>query len=167
MRKTAPLVFLKKSLVYLVIQETHTQHDLGSIQGRRGGGSIGEGEGEREDPGGSLPKCNFTLWKQKPSTFPLIYTKSSSKTLLPAELRYDITLLVYSLGSMRKTVSYLLTIPACILFYLAEVIRGEKICWRADEVINAWLKAQPSNRCTKCGHTGKLHLDKLKAWKTN
>lgn len=60
---------------------------------------------------------------------------------------------------MRKALSYVLTVPACTLFFLAELVRGEKIAWRAEEIINRWLAGKPPKRCTKCGHTGQLFID--------
>jgi hypothetical protein len=61
---------------------------------------------------------------------------------------------------MKRIISYIFTVPACVLFLIAELVRGEKITWRAEETINHWLAGKPNNRCTKCGHKGKLHLDK-------
>jgi len=47
---------------------------------------------------------------------------------------------------MRKYIVYLFTVPACILFLIAEMIRGEKVCWRAEEAINRWLAGKPDNQ---------------------
>lgn len=52
---------------------------------------------------------------------------------------------------MRKALSYILTVPACLLFYAAEKVRGEKIAWRYREVIE-----KTEFTCTACGHKGKL-----------
>ena len=51
---------------------------------------------------------------------------------------------------MRKNLSYIFTIPACILFWVAEKIAGEKIAWRYKEVIESL-----NFKCSKCGHSGK------------
>lgn len=59
-----------------------------------------------------------------------------------------------------KLISYIFTIPACILFYIAEKIRGEKIGWRYKEVFN---DKKIITKCSKCGHKGNLEIIK-KQW---
>ena len=57
---------------------------------------------------------------------------------------------------MIKKICYIFTIPASILFYIAELITGEKIGWRCKESFKESIK-EISCTCTKCGHKGKLH----------
>lgn len=54
---------------------------------------------------------------------------------------------------MRKKLAYIFTVPASLLFLIAEKIRGEKIGWRVREVIG-----DKSITCSKCGHRGKIRL---------
>ena len=53
----------------------------------------------------------------------------------------------------KKIISYIFTIPASTLFYIAEVVRGEKITWRYKEAINS-----TKFKCKKCGHSGKPEI---------
>ena len=55
----------------------------------------------------------------------------------------------------RTTISYIFTIPASALFYIAEKIRGEKIAWRYKEVMG-----NTEMTCTKCGHKAIPSLNK-------
>jgi len=48
-----------------------------------------------------------------------------------------------------KKLSYIFTIPASILFWIAEKIRGEPIAWRYEEVIK-----KTEFTCKECGHKG-------------
>ena len=52
-------------------------------------------------------------------------------------------------------IRYIFTVPACILFWIAEKINGEKLCWRVKEVFN---DREIETKCSKCGHVGKLKL---------
>ena len=60
---------------------------------------------------------------------------------------------------MRKKISYIFTIPACILFYIAEKILGEKITWIAEESLKKiFNNLKIETKCPKCGHIGKFKL---------
>ena len=59
---------------------------------------------------------------------------------------------------MKKIITYIFTVPACILFYIAEKIRGEKISWRFEEALFSL-----DMNCSKCGHKGKI-IKKKEAW---
>jgi len=61
-------------------------------------------------------------------------------------------------NKLRKYTTYIFYIPAVILLLVSEKVRGEKITWRVEETINAYLKASPRQTCIKCGHTGDLFL---------
>ena len=52
-----------------------------------------------------------------------------------------------------RIISYIFTIPACILFYVAEKIRGEKVSWRNEDVLEIFKSKKIT--CSKCGHKGK------------
>ena len=52
---------------------------------------------------------------------------------------------------MRKIISIPFSIVGSLIFKVAELIRGEKITYRAEEVLKILeVKAE----CTKCGHKG-------------
>lgn len=53
---------------------------------------------------------------------------------------------------MNKII-YIFTVPASILFFIAEKINGEKIGWRYKEILN-----NTKVECSKCGHKGKIKL---------
>ena len=56
---------------------------------------------------------------------------------------------------MRKKLYYIFSIPACILFWIAEKVAGEKMAWRWEEVIE-----ELDFRCRNCGHKGKPIIKK-------
>jgi len=51
---------------------------------------------------------------------------------------------------MRKKLSYIFTVPASILFWIAERVAGGKLAWRWEEVIE-----KTEFTCKRCGHKGK------------
>lgn len=52
-------------------------------------------------------------------------------------------------------VSYLLTIPACILIWMAEMVRGEEIAFARDLERLKKKFGEVETMCTRCGHKGK------------
>ena len=56
---------------------------------------------------------------------------------------------------MKYILVYIFTVPASILFYIAEKILGEKIGWRVEEVVEGMTA-----ECTKCGHCGEFKIKK-------
>ncbi len=62
---------------------------------------------------------------------------------------------------MMKKICYIFTIPASILFYIAELINGEKIGWRCKELFKENIK-ELTGTCSKCGHKGKLYASEGK-----
>lgn len=54
---------------------------------------------------------------------------------------------------IKIALSYVFTIPASALFFIAEKIRGEKVAWRYKEAIN-----EIEFTCKECGHRGKPKL---------
>ena len=56
----------------------------------------------------------------------------------------------------RLILSYFFTVPAFILIWVAEKIRGGKIAWRYKEVFN---DKKIEAICSKCGHKNSLTLD--------
>ena len=59
---------------------------------------------------------------------------------------------------MRDVLAHIIYIPAVLLLLLTEVVGGQKITWRAKDTINRYLKKNPDQTCTKCGHTGTLFI---------